>query len=219
MFNVLPPPVDISALDAKRVAPFGGWDVYQDTFYSTLVVPQAGQPIGQPLVFFAGNEAGGLADRSLTNVAAPNALIPGGHKFWAQRLFFVPLIETFVAGAGVLDASGLSRDVDRVFKTNRPTFSYTSTKLNKSRGQIPLDSVGELGGIMPDFGGTSAPAAGNNAVYQHARLAPLGGWPIDLVVYENEGLTVSVVWGALTALQAAMTLRCVVMGWHYVQVG
>ncbi len=219
MFNTLPAPLDIAGLDSKRVAPFGGWDVYQDTFYSTLVVPQAGQPVNQPLVFFAGNEVGGIGDRSLTNVSAQNALIPGGHKFHAQRLYFVPIIETFVAGAGVIDASGLARDLDRVFKTNRPTFTYTSTKLNKNRGQIPLDAVGEMGGIMPDFGGNNVPAAGNNAVYQHGRLAPLGGWPIDLVVYENEGITVSVSWGVLTALQAAMTLRAVLMGWHYVQVG
>lgn len=218
MLAHLPKPLDIQGLDTARVAPFGGWDVYADVFFSTLVYPLAGQPIGQPLIFFAGNE--GLADKTLTNVANANALIPGGHKFHGLKLFLYPLIEAAaVPVPATLDGTGLVRDVDRVFKTNRPIVSYTSTKLNKSRGTIPGVMIGEVGGILPDFGGNNAPAAGNNAIIQHARLAPLGGWDVDLPVYENEGITVQVVWGAATGITANMNLQAAIVGWHYVQVG
>lgn len=217
MFNQLPQPLDIQGLDRTRTVPFQGWDVYQDVFFSTLTYPAAGQPVGQPLVFFAGSEM--ATGPGLTNVAAPSALIPGGHKFHALRLFIVPMIETSVVGAGVLDASGLVRDLDRVLKTNRPVLSYSSTKINKNRGAIPADMIGEAGGILPDFGGNNVPAAGNNAVYQHARTAALGGWPIDLAIYENEGLTVSLTWNVQTAISANMLLRVALLGWHYVSAG
>lgn len=218
MLAHLPRPLDITGLDAQRVAPFQGWDVYADVFYSTLQYPLAGQPIGQPLVFFAGVE--GLTDKTLTNVANANALIPGGHKFHGLKLFFYPIIEAQTPLPNTsLDGTGLVRDVDRVFKTNRPVLSYSSTKINKTRGQIPGVFLGEVGGILPDFGGNNAPAATNTAVIQHARLAPLGGWDVDLPVYENEGITVSVVWGAQSAIVANMNLQVAIVGWHYVQVG
>lgn len=217
MFNQLPQPLDIAGLDRTRSVPFGGWDVYQDIFFSTLTYPAAGQPIGQPLVFFTGAEAS--TGPGLTNVASPAALIPGGHKFHALKLFLIPIIENAVVGAGVLDASGLVRDLDRVLKTNRPVLSYSSTKINKSRGQIPADVIGEAGGIMPDFGGNNVPAAGNNAVYQHVRSAAIGGWPIDLAVYENEGITVSITWNVQNAISANMLLRVALLGWHYVSAG
>lgn len=218
MFNNLPQPLDIANLDRTRVVPFQGWDVYQDIFFSTLTYPAAGQPVGQPLVFFAGSEI--ATGPGLTNVANPGALVPGGHKFHALRLFVIPMIENaVVAVPATLDASGLVRDLDRVLKTNRPILSYSSTKINKSRGAIPIDVIGEAGGILPDFGGNNVPAAGANAVYQHARSAVLGGWPVDLAVYENEGIQVNVTWNVQTAISANMLLRVALLGWHYVSAG
>lgn len=219
MFNVLPAPRNPSELAAGRIAPFKGWDVYQDVFYSTLTYPQAGQPVGTPLTFFAGTEGVG-GNTNLTNVASANALVTGGHSFHGLRLFFIPLVEnTTVAVAATLDGTGRVRDIDRVVKTNRPIVSYTSTRINKSRGNIPLDFLGEAGGILPDFGGNNVPAAGNNAVYQHGRLAALGGWPVDLIVNENEGINVNVTWGVQTAIEVAMSIRMAILGWHYVQIG
>jgi hypothetical protein len=218
MFNQLPAPLNIAQMDAGRVVPFKGWDVYQDVFFSTLVYPQAGQPVGNPLVFFAGSE--GLGNTNLTNVSSANALIPGGHRFHGLKLFLIPMIEvSTVAVAATLDGSGRVRDVDRVVKTNRPLLSYTSTRINKSRGTIPLDFIGEAGGILPDFGGNNVPAAGNNAVYQHVRTAAIGGWPVDLIVNENEGVQVNISWGVQTAIESNLSLRVALLGWHYVQAG
>lgn len=217
MFNQLPAPINITQFGNSRVVPFQGWDVYQDVFFSTLVYPAAGQPVNNPLVFFAGAEL--AVGPNLTNVASANSLIPGGHKFHGLKLYVIPMVEVGVVGAGVLDASGVVRDLDRVLKTNRPLLSYTSTRINKSRGTIPLDMVGEAGGILPDFGGNNVPAAGNNAVYQHVRSAALGGWPVDLPINENEGLQVSINWGVQLAISANLTLRVAILGWHYVQTG
>lgn len=159
MFNQLPAPLNIAALDAGRVVPFKGWDVYQDVFFSTKPVPIGGQPAGVPLVFFDGAEGGGIAN--LTNVAGPTALIQGGHRFHGIKLFVTPIVEAAVVPVpATLDGTGLVRDLDRVLKTGRPVLSYTSTRVNKSRGNIPLDMIGEAGGVLPDFGGNNAPAAG-----------------------------------------------------------
>lgn len=217
MFNNLPAPLNITQLEQGRTAPFKGWDVYQDVFFSTKTYPLAGQPVLTPLTFFDNTEAAGV---NLTNVANANALIPGGHRFHGLKLYVIPMVENAtVAVAATLDSTGRVRDVDRVFKTNRPILSYSSTRINKSRGNIPLDFIGEAGGILPDFGGNNVPAAGNNAVYQHVRTAAMGGWPVDLIVSENEGIQVSMTWGVQTAIEANMLVRVAILGWHYVQVG
>lgn len=217
MFNQLPPALDGSQLDKARTAIVGGYDVYPDVLYSTLVVPQAGQAVKVPMGFFQGNESP-IGDLSLTNV--PQGTLPGGQKFHARKLFIVPLIEVAtITPNTTLDGSGLVRDLDRVFKTNRPQFSYTQTSINRTRGPFPADAVGEQGGILPDFGGNNAPAATNNAVYQHARLALVGGWPLDLIIYETETFPFNLTFGVQTALIAAMTIQFRLFGYRYVKTG
>lgn len=216
MFNQLPQPLDGKGLDQSRQPMVAGYDVYPDCLFSTLVYPQAGQPVGTPLKFFQGAETT-PSDTSLTNV--PQGTIPGGQKFHARKLFLVPLIETFVAGVGVLDASGLTRDLDRVLKTNRGQWNYTQTSINRLRGPFPLDALGEMGGDIADFGGDNVPAAGNNGVYQHPRLPLVGGWPMDLIIYETETFPFNLFWGVQTAIQAAMTLQLRLYGWRYVKIG
>jgi hypothetical protein len=153
MFNQLPSPLNVAQLEGARTPTINGYDAYPDCLYSTMVYPQAGQAVGTPLKFFQGGETA-PSDISLTNV--PVGTLPGGQMFHALKVFIVPLIETMVTGAAVVDASGLIRDLDRVFKTNRPQFTYTQTAINKTRGPFPLDALGEMGGVLPDFGGNNA---------------------------------------------------------------
>jgi hypothetical protein len=216
MFNTLPTPLNGQQLDERRRPILDGYDVYQDCLISTIDFPAAGQPVGVPLNFFSGAEAV-LSDKSLTNV--PQGTLPGGQMFHAQKFFCVPLIESSVAGAGVLTNVGIVDDLDRIFKTGRPQFSYTQTSINKTRGPFPLDAAGEMGGVLPDYGGNNSPAAGNNAVYQHARLPLIGGWPLDLIIYQGETFPLTITWGVQVAVSAIVKLQARHFGWRYVKAG
>lgn len=216
MYNQLPLPLDGAGLDKARRPIIDGFDVYPDVLYSTIQFPAAGQPVGTPLKFFQGAESA-PSDTSLTNV--PQGTIPGGQKFHAKKLFVVPLIEVFVAGAAVLDNTGRVLDLDRVLKTSRGQWSYVQTAINKSRGPFPLDAVGEQGGDIAEFGGTSAPAAGNNAVYQHPRAPLIGGWPLDLIIYETETFPFNLTWGVQQAVSSAFLIQLRLFGWRYIKTG
>lgn len=218
MFNQLPAPLDGAGLDNARKPIVSGFDVYPDCLYSTMLYPTAGVPVGQPLNFFQGAEST-PSDTSLTNV--PQGTIPGGQKFHARKLFLVPLVQTFVAGAGVLTNVGVVNDLDLILKLNRGQWKYTQTAINKLRGPFPLDAIGEQGGDIADFGGTAAPAAGNNTVYQHARLPLIGGWPLDLIIYETETFPFQLQWGVQTAINQAtgILLQLRLYGWRYIKTG
>jgi len=217
MFNQLPAPLNGAQLEAARISPVQGFDVYPDVLYSTILYPQAGQPVGTPLKFFQGAESV-PSDTSLTNVTQNG--LPGGQKFHARAFFVVPFIEaSTVTVPATLDGTGLVRDIDRVFKTNRGQWTWTQTNINRTRGPFPLDAVGEQGGLLPDFGGNNAPAAGNNAVYQHGRTAAIGGWPMDFIIFETETFPVNLTWGVQTAIQTAMLLQCRFYGWRYIKTG
>lgn len=217
MYNQLPAPLDGQGLEAARAPIVKGFDVYPDVLYSTILFPAAGQPVKVPLTFFQGAEST-PSDTSLTNV--PQGTIPGGQKFHARKMFIVPLIDVSVAGAGVLDNSGTVRDLDRVFKTSRGQFSYTQTSINRIRGPFPLDAVGEQGGIIAEFGGNNVPAAGNNGVYQHPRLPLIGGWPLDLIIFETETFPFNMTWGVQQAVSAGgFLIQLRLFGWRYVKIG
>jgi hypothetical protein len=216
MFNQLPDAVSVQDLDKFRRPIIDGYDVYPDVLYSTITYPLAGQVVGTPLRFFQGAETV-VSDPSLTNV--PQGTIPGGQKFWALKFFIVPLIETVSLNTATLDGTGLVRDVDRVFKTNRGQWSFVQTAINKNRGPFPLDAVGEQGGIIADFGGNDVPAAGFNGIYQHPRLPVIGGWPMNLIIYETETFPFNLTWGVQTAITANMLLQCRLYGWRYIKTG
>jgi hypothetical protein len=217
MFNQLPEPLDGPGLDRARKAQVGDWDVYADSLYSTMLFPAAGQIVGAPLRFFQGAETT-PSDVTLTNV--PAGTLPGGQRFHARKLFLVPLVDTFVAGAGVLDNSGTVRDLDRILKTSRGQWTFVQTAVNKIRGPFPLDAIGEQGGVIADFGGNDAPAATNNAVYQHPRLPIIGGWPMDLIIYETETFPFNLTWGVQQAVNAAgVNLQLRLYGWRYIKTG
>lgn len=210
----LPQPLNIDGLDAARKPPAGAVDCYPDVLYSTMVFPAAGQPVGTPLQFFQGAETN-PRDVSLTNVG--NGFLIG-QRFHALYAFVVPILElTGTTGVVANIAVNRTRDIDRILKTNRGFVSYTYSVTNKVRGPFPLDAFGEMGAIMPDFGGSSAPAAGDSAVLNHTRTGASGGWPLNLILYENEGFPFNMTWGVQTAITADLPLRLVLYGWRYVR--
>jgi hypothetical protein len=217
MFNQLPAPLDGAGLDQARRPIVSGYDVYPDVLYSTIQFPAAGQAVSVPLKFFQGAESV-PSDTSLTNV--PQGTLPGGQKFHARKLFIKPLVEVFVAGVGVLDNSGTVRDFDRVFGGgSRGQWTYVQTSIQKTRGPFPLDAIGEQGGVIAEFGGNDVPAAGNNGVYQHPRLPIIGGWPLDLIIYETETFPFNLTWGLQQTVSAAFLIQLRLYGWRYIKTG
>lgn len=218
MFNLLPSPLSVADLDNARKPIVNGFDVYPDVLYSTMNYPAAGQPINQPLRFFQGAETT-PSDITLTNV--PQGILPGGQKFHGLKLFLVPLIPLVSLNAATLTAAGIANDIDLILKGNRGQWQYTQTSINKTRGWFPLDAVGEQGGSIDDFGGNNAPAAGSNAVIQHARLPLIGGWPLSLIIYETETFPFNLQWGVQTAINNAggVLLQLRIYGWRYIRTG
>lgn len=220
--HTLPRALNLAELQAMRTPPQGAVDVYPDVLYSSMWYPAAGQPANTPLQFFQGQEsatAGGAAgsaagDISLTNVKQGMLI---GQRFHALYAFLVPVVEVNSLNAATLDGTGIVRDLDRILKTNRGFVSYGYSVTNKTRGPFPLDAFGEMGAILPDFGGNDTPAAGVNAVYQHVRSSAHGGWPLNLIIYENEAFPFNMTWGVQAAVNAAMLLRLVLFGWRYVK--
>lgn len=209
----LPAPKNMDELAILRQPPAGAVDVYPDVLYSTMVYPAAGLAPNAPLQFFVGAETN-PRDVTLTNVAQ-GILI--GQRFHAYYAFVVPIVETVSENAAVLTGQGRVRDIDRVLKTSRGFVSYQYSVTNKVRGPFPLDAFGEMGAIMPDFGGNNAPAAGSNAVLQHVRTGASGGWPLNLILYENEGFPFSMFWGVQQAITADLPIRLVLYGYRYVK--
>lgn len=217
MFNQLPAPLSGAELERARTPVVDGFLRFVDVLYSTMSFPQAGQAVAAPLKFFQGAESA-PSDLSLTNV--PAGVIPGGQKFHGLKLFLVPLVELTNDADAAPSAAGIVRDLDRILKTNRGFVTYTLPSIAKTFNPIPLDAIGEMGGIIPDFGGNNQPsAASKSALNQHIRSAAIGGWPLDLVLYENEGFPFNATWGVQTAISAATLLRLVILGWRYVKVG
>lgn len=216
MFNQLPTPLDGPGLEKARQPLVNGFDVYPDVLYDTLQYPAAGQAVGVPLKFFQG-ATNPISDTSLTNV--PQGILPGGQKFHARKLFFVPLVEVGSLNAATLDGTGVVRDIDRILTTSRGQWSYVQTAINKLRGPFPLDALGAMGGSIADFGGNDAPAAGSNAIYQHARLPLIGGWPLDLIIYETETFPFNLVWGNQLAITANTLIQLRLYGWRYIRTG
>lgn len=219
MFYDIGQPLNGQGLEKARTPTVDGFLAYVSTRWSTMEYPAAGQEVGAPLLFFQGAESS-VADKTLTNVPTTAQFCPGGTKFHAKKLFLVPLLELTNDADAAPTAADIVRDLDRVLKTSRGFAQFTIPSIQKTFDPIPLDAIGEMGGIIPDFGGNNQPsAASKSALNVHARTAPIGGWPLDAVIYENEGFPVNLTWGVKQAVTAAFKLRVVVLGWNYVKVG
>lgn len=219
MFYDIGQPLNGAQLEAARTPKVDGFLVYKSSRWSTIQYPAAGQDVGAPLRFFQGAESS-TADLTLTNVPTQAQFCPGGTKFHAKKLFLVPLLEETNDADAAPSAANIIRDLDRVLKVSRGFLQYTLPSISKTYDPIPLDAIGEMGGIIPDTGGNNQPsAASKSALNNHVRTAPIGGYDIDAVIYENEGFPVNMTWGVKTAITAAFLLRLVVFGWNYVKVG
>ena len=219
MFNSLPDPLSGAQLEAARTPIVDGYLRYPAWKWSTISYPQAAQPVGAPLLFFQGAETA-PADKTLTNVPTTSQFVPGGQKYHARKLFMELIQELTNDADAAPSAAGIIRDADRITKTNRGFLQYTVPSIAKTYDPIPLTVFGEPGAIIPDFGGNNqASAASKSALNQHVRLGPIGGFPIDVVIYENEGFPVNLTWGVQTAISAATLIRVLTYGWNYVKVG
>lgn len=216
MLPRLAPPLDIQGLNRQRTSPPGGYRVFPDFLYDTVNYPAAGVPAQGTLQFFSASA--NIGDLTLTNLTQPGTL-PSPHIFHAQFVTIKPIVETFVAGAGVIDASGVTRDLDRIFTTSRSFLQYSNSANQQQQGNIPLNALGQVGGIVPTFGGNNAPAAGNNAVYQSPRLSAHGGFPLDIILLPLEKINFGILFGVQQAITAITPLRIELYGWHYIPVG
>ncbi len=211
---VTPSKPDGETLTRMRTMPFGGFDVYEDFLYDTVIWPQASPTPQTPINFFQNSSN----DIPITNVPQSGQL-PSPQLFHAQRLFVSPLVTTAV-GNVLLTAAGLVADLDNIFSASRSFFRYFNPATNKQRGPLPLAAVGDFGGVVPVYGGNNVPAAAAGAVIQSARLAEHGGFPLNLIVFSNEQLAFNLIAGVQTALTTAgIPIRLSLYGWRYIKGG
>lgn len=205
-------PLSLAEFDAAKIAPVGGYEVNEDVIYDTVTYPQAGVANGGTLDVFTIQSN----DETITNLRQPGQ-IPKPDRFHAKKLFLVPLVEQTVDAD--LSASNIVRDLDRVLVTNRGFLKLTPSTTGRSRGPIPLDAIGSMGGVIVESQGNNAPAAGASAVKSHVRTANTGGYPFDLLLDSGEEIKGTMKFGNGQALSAAMMLRVVLYGFRYKKAG
>jgi len=211
----LPPPLDIVSLKKARSAPPSGYEVFEDILFDVVNYPIAGVAPGGTLDFFA--TPANTQDSTLTNLKQAGQL-PGSHLFHVKRVFLTPLIAPSVVPAG-LTAAGSADDLDKIFLTSRSYLTFTSSVTNKTRGPIPLDAIGAIGGNVAQYGGNNAPAAGASAVIQQAKPHAHGGFPLDFIIGTAETFSLSIKFGVQVAISQIVPLRLSLFGWRYLKVG
>ncbi len=210
----LPPPLDIASLKKARSAPPSGYEVFEDVLYDVVNYPVAGVAAGGTLDFFA--TPANTQDPTLTNLKQAGQL-PGSHLFHVKRVFITPLVAPSFTAA--LTQVGVADDLDKIFLTSRAYLTFTSSVTNKTRGPIPLDAIGTIGGNVAQYGGSSAPAAGAAAVVQQAKPHAHGGFPLDFIIGTAETFGLSIKFGQQVAVSAITPLRLTLFGWRYLKVG
>lgn len=195
----LPAPVDVPTLERLRVAPAGGFDVFEDVLFDTVTYPAAG---AARLSFFTNT----TNDATLTNVQ-PAGQLPAPHFFRAHRLFLDFLTEPSRDDGP--DAAGRVRDLDRILNVARGTITFVSGATQRRRAPIPLRALGGMGGVLASVAGESV---------QHARNAPNGGFPFDQIIKHGETFGFEVNFAPGVAVSADVPLTLAMYGWRYVPV-
>ena len=209
----LPPPLDVASLKKARNAPTGGYEVFEDVIYDVVNYPVAGIAPGGTLDFFATPNS--TSDVTLTNLKVAGQL-PGSHMFHVKRIFITPLVSTSFTAA--LTGAGVATDLDNIFLASRSYLTFTSSVTNKTRGPIPLDAIGTIGGNVSQFGGSNVPAAGASGVIQQAKPHAHGGYPLDFIIGTSETFGLSARFGVQVAVSQIVPLRLTLFGWRYLKV-
>lgn len=214
--TTLEPPLDYNGLVARRTAGVKGYRVFPDFLYDTVNFPAAGPAAGSRLNFFAGVNAN-ANDPTLTNLASGS--LPAPQMFWIQRITMKALIETTAVDDTASSSANITRDLDRIVTTSRSFLQWSTSASTIVQGTIPLNALGQLGGVVPTFGGNNVPAAAHGWIYNSPRLAAHGGFPMDIVLFPQEVLSVSLLFGVQQAITAQTALRIECYGWRYIPVG
>jgi hypothetical protein len=201
-------PVDVATLERLRLAPAGGYEVYEDFLYDTQTYLAAGAANLQ-LAFFQANSA----DRTLTNLAQAGQL-PAPHYFRAQRIFLSPQSEPSISAAQ--DTAGRVRDMDRILNTGRGILTFANSATNRTRGPIPIRAIGQLGGTRGLI--TSGVTAAGSFPIQQVQNDGGSGYPFDIVLKFGEPFSAVIQWGPVAqAISADLPLQLALYGWRYVK--
>lgn len=201
-------PVDVATLERLRLAPPGGYEVYEDFIYDTVTYLAAGGA-GLQLAFFTTNSA----DRTITNLSQAGQL-PAPHYFRVQRLFLSPQSEPSISAAQ--DTAGRMRDMDRILNTGRGVLTFNNSATNRSRGPLPIRAIGQLGGTRGLI--TSGVTAAGSFPIHHIQNDGGSGFPFDIVLKYGETFSATIQFQAVAqAISADLPLQLALYGWRYVK--
>lgn len=208
----LPTPLTIDQFNRTRVAPEGGYDVFEHTIYDTPTYLLAGLA-GQVLSVFDGSRVG---NRNLTNMGGAGFLVPRGQKFHAFRLFATPLVETTMSAA--VDSAGRLRDVERVWRVAQGFVSLNIEATGRTRPRFPLSAVGSVPGIHGDV--SPGTAAAQNPLQHLDQIGDGQGYPFNLQIDGGEAVSLAVQFrgDAATPIAADLPIQFALYGWLYVPV-
>lgn len=216
MIRSLEAALDYNGLVQRRTAGVKGFRVFPDFIYDTVNYPAAGPAAGGRLNFFAGVNAN-ANDLTLTNLAT--GTLPSPQMFWVQAITMKPVIETTANNDTVNSSANITRDLDRIVSTSRSFLQWSTSASTIIQGTIPLNALGQMGGVVPVFGGNNVPAAGQGWIYNSPRLAAHGGFPMDVILFPQETLSVSLLFGVQQAITAQTAIRIECYGWRYIPIG
>lgn len=205
---VIPEPVDVATLERLRQSPPGGYEVYEDFLYDTATYVAAGPAANANLQFFQTARA----DVTLSNMVQPGTL-PQGQYFRGRALFITPRSEPSLNVAST--AAGRGADWDKIQNTARTFLNFALQGGTKVRPNIPLESLGGLGGAVVTFGGIGTAPSMAEQLRNHAH----GGLPFDVIVKGGETFNFNLFCGVQTAISADLPLTLWWYGHRYVPAG
>lgn len=205
---ILPAPLSIQELQERQNPPANSWDVYQDVIYDTQTYVQAGPAAGSQLKFFSDQTHADTPSKS--NMVGNVGQMQAGHLFHAIALRFDVLSGlTYTAAA---TKAGELDDVLSILYKSRAYVEYSNRKEQRTRAPIPLHMVGGNSGARGIVTGRDSAAAG---FIQSAQTAE-GGFPLDAVLYPQQGFSLNITFPVQAAISADVDVRVSLIGWHYV---
>jgi hypothetical protein len=202
----LPAPLPILELQTRRQSPPGGYEVYEYFLYDTFTYAAAGSVA--PGTFFTVQSA----DPTITNLNPPGT-IPAGQWWHGRKLFITPRSEPSLNVAST--AAGRGADWDKIQNTARSFLKFSLQSGTRIRPNIPLEALGGIGGSNVEFGGIGTAPSMVSQLRNHAH----GGFPMDVILKDNETFNFAMSCGAATAISADLPLTLFWYGYLYVPAG